>query len=624
MARRRFRFRGEAYRLSLRERIALLLAIFVFTTAVALGGLLGQSALNEARTGIGQSLATDAQRLAERLGAEMAARTRELGLLANVSALRDMSVNVIDARGIGVAPALGPALAHTQSLLDGLKHNVSSYTWIAVADPDGRVLAATDPASVGTTIAIRPAPGEGLRGRDQAPRSSANSDRRVMDLIQPIRAADGRVVGVVAAQVGWSWVRDLDHAMISIDPDGINRRETLIVGAQDQILIGPMQAVLEGQRLALPAVARARAGFTGWTVEDWPALGGGEAGRFLTGSAFVPGEGVVAGPGSQDMRWTVLVREAEATAFAPAYALRRDVWLAGGAAAAGFAALGWLLASMMTRPLGQIAAAAERLRQGDDVELPRIRGPVEIDSLSLSLRALVASLTRKQLALDEMELLALHDPLTGVLNRHGLRLRLEAALTKAQAAGSSLMVFVGDLDGFKQVNDTLGHAAGDALLCQVAQRLVHAMRAEDIVARTGGDEFVVALAAPGGVGDPQAMAVILRAQAAVTAPYELQGRLVNVGCSLGGASWPEHLAGLDTQLLADRTHPAEGFDLVMERADAALYTVKRSGKGRVLMHGAGADGAGTHGAGSHGGVPAVMVGTAAAPKHALGLEQRSG
>jgi diguanylate cyclase (GGDEF)-like protein len=613
MALRGISFVDGAFRLSLRERIAALLAALVFLIAVALGGLLGQSALNEARSGIGQSLATDAQRLAERLGAEMAARTREIGLLANVSALRDVSVNLIQARGIGIAPALGPALAHTQSLLDGLRRNVPAYTWIAVADPDGRVLAATDPASVGTTITIRPLPGEGLRGREPLPRSAAGADRRVMDLVQPVRAADGNVVGVVAAQLAWSWVRTLERDMISIDTDGVTRRETLIVGAQDQVLIGPLPAMLEGTKLALPAVARARAGFTGWSVETWPALGSGtyggagEAGRFLTGTAFVAGEGVTAGPGSQDMRWTVLVRESEYTAFAPAYALRRAIWLAGGVAAAAFAGLGWLLATMMTRPLRQITAAAERLRQGDDVELPRFRGPLEIDSLSLSLRALVASLTRKQLALEEMQQLALRDPLTGVLNRHGMRLRLEAALAQAQSAGSSLMVFVGDLDGFKQVNDTLGHAAGDALLCQVAQRLVHAVRAEDIVARTGGDEFVLALAAPAGLGDPQAMAVILRAQAAVTAPYELQGRMVTVGCSLGGASWPEHLAGLDPHLLAELAHPAEGFDLVMERADAALYTVKRTGKGRVLLHGES---------------PTRMESGAVMP--ALGVEQGSG
>jgi len=567
--------------MSLRERIALLLASLVFVLALALGGLLGQSALSEARSGIGQSLATDAQRLAERIGAEMASRTREISLLADINAIRDITGDIVQASGVGRAPALGPALAHTQSLLDGLRRSVPAYTWIAVADPEGHVLASTEAASVGTTLMLRPGQGEGGRGM-------ADDKRRRMDLLQPVRANDGSVTGVVAAQLAWDWVRKLEHAMISRDPDGEMRRETVIIGAQDQILLAPDDAQGDGVRITLAAVGRARAGFTGWSVEDWPDLAGRPAQRFLTGTAFVPGEGG-AGPAAQEMHWTVLVRESVSIAFAPAYTLRREVWLAGMFAALLFAALGWLLATMMTRPLYLIAAAAERLRQGDDIEIPRLRGPVEIDSLSLSLRALVASLTRKQLALEEMEMLALRDPLTGVLNRHGMRVRLQQVLEKAKAEGASVLVFVGDLDGFKQVNDTLGHAAGDQLLCQVAQRLSRAVRSGDVVARTGGDEFVLALPALGGAGDPHAMAVISRAQSAVTQPYELQGRTVRVGCSLGGASWPEHITAPDGNPLGNplgkAASAAEGFDLVIQRADEALYTVKRSGKGRVLLHG---------------------------------------
>lgn len=567
-------------RLSLRERISLVLAALVFVLAIALGGLLGQSALSETRSSIGQSLATDAQRLAERIEAEMAARTREISLLADINAIRSVTGDIVQTNGVGRAPALGPALAHTQSLLDGLRRSVPAYAWIAVADPEGHVLASTDAASVGTTLMLRPGPGEGLRGRQD----QNCCERRRMDLLQPVRGADGSVTGVVAAQLTWGWVRKLEQAMISRDPDGEMRRETVIIGAQDQILLGPNDVLDDATKIVVPAVGRARAGFTGWSVEDWPALADRPAQRSLTGTAFVAGDGG-AGPAAQEMRWTVLVREAEDVAFAPAYALRREVWLAGMVAALLFAALGWLLATMMTRPLYLIAAAAERLRQGDDVELPRLRGPVEIDSLSLSLRALVASLTRKQLALEEMEMLALRDPLTGVLNRHGMRIRLQQVLEKARDEGASVMVFVGDLDGFKQVNDTLGHAAGDQLLCQVAQRLSRAVRSEDVVARTGGDEFVLALAAPGGVQDPQTMAVIHRAQSAVTEPYDLQGRVVRVGCSLGGASWPEHLDEPDGRQAAMSGSVAEGFELVIQRADAALYTVKRSGKGKVLLHG---------------------------------------
>lgn len=583
MAASRSRFLWLSRR-TLRQRIGAAMALVVVLVSILLGGLVSWSSEIEARARIGQSLALDAQRLAERLNIEMATRARELNLLAGIDALRELPDTVEQAPGIGVAPALTQSLARTQALLDDLKGSVPAYTWIAVADARGRVLAATDPASLGTDISTRGGRHAGLRGPGVGALPQPVDDTRVMDLVQPIRNANGDVVGLIAAQLSWKWVRGIERSLITSDSDGVIRRESFLVSNQDAVLLGPVGTI--GLAVNQDAVSRARAGFYGWTVERWQGFQDASAGGdFLTGISFAGGVGPAPAPGSQEMRWAVLVREAVDIAFAPATMLRHEIWLAGLWVALCFAGIGWLLAGMATAPLARIAAAAERLRQGDDVELPMLRGAVEIETLSRSLRALVATLTRKQLALEEMEGLALRDPLTGVLNRNGMRLRLEQALAKAQVDGSSLMVFVGDLDGFKQVNDTLGHAAGDLLLCQVAARLVRAVRAEDIVARTGGDEFILALAAPGGVADDQALGVVRRAQAAVTAPYELHGRLVRVGCSLGGASWPEHLAGLDVAELGEGLTPAEGFELVMQRADAALYTVKRGGKGRILLHG---------------------------------------
>ena len=181
-----------------------------------------------------------------------------------------------------------------------------------------------------------------------------------------------------------------------------------------------------------------------------------------------------------------------------------------------------------------------------------------------------------------MQGLALRDPLTGLLNRNGLRSQLLQSVAKAYADGAGLLVLMGDLDGFKGVNDTLGHAVGDQLLQQVAARLTAAVRAGDVVARLGGDEFVLALRAPHGSGDQAARSVARRALAAVTAPYGLRGKIVKIGFSLGGACWPEHVhepAG------GDAGQESAGVDGVLERADAALYIVKRSGKGRILIHG---------------------------------------
>lgn len=571
---------------SLRTRIGATLALVVFLVAGLLGGIVGKASENEAQARIGQSLAVDAQRLAERLNAEMSTRVRELSLLAGTDAMRELPGTVAAAPGLGVTPALTPVLARAQSLLDELKRSFSPYAWIAVATPAGRVLAATDPASLGQDISTRSAIRSGLRGSlsdDQQPRDRAaplpRGDRqRVMDLVQPIRDADGNVVGLIAAQLPWSWVRGIERSVVTADPDGVTRRESFLISGQDTVLLGPPGSF--GVKLPLAAAARARAGFYGWSIETWPQIpGAGAAGGFLTGVAFAGGEGPAPGPGSQPMRWSVLVREAQAEAFAPATNLRHEIWVAGLGIAAAFAACGWLLAGMVTAPLARIAASAERLRQGDDVEIPRLRGPAELASLSASLRALVATLMRKQQALDEMEEFALRDPLTGLLNRHGLRVHLQQAVAETPGAQSRMMVFVGDLDGFKGVNDTLGHAIGDVLLCQVAARLAQSLRGQDLVARVGGDEFVLVLMAPGGIDDALALAIAQRAQAAISEPYLVAGRLVRIGCSLGGACWPDDVisgvAGISMITEVDE---------VIRHADAVLYAVKRTGKGRVELH----------------------------------------
>jgi len=575
-------------RRSLRERIGVALALLVFLLAGLLGGLVGRSSELQAHNRIGQSLAIDAQRLAERLGGELATRTRELGLLSRMEPLRTLASTVALMPAADGNDALVLVRGQTLALLDELRNSYPAYAWIAVAAPTGKVLAATDRASIGTTIYPRSANRDGMRTQPTAPPPPhpLTEEARMLDLVQPIRDVDGSVIGTIAAQLPWSWVRSLERATITADEDGDIRRETLIIGAQDTVLLGPPDTA--GTTLPIAAAIRARAGVTGWQVERWPVQHHGETAQsFLIGAAFASADAAAAsnstGFATQGLRWSVLVREAEDVAFAPATELRQTIWLVGLLIAAVFAVAGWLLASLVTSPLERIAAAAERLRQGDDVEIPRIRGAGEIDILSNSLRGLVATLTRKQEALDEMEELALRDPLTGLLNRHGLRVNLDAALAEAHRTNTRMMLFVGDLDGFKKVNDTKGHATGDQLLCLVGARLKQTMRSGDLVARIGGDEFVLALPAPGGAADPGALAVAKRAQAAVSAPYKIGNSIITIGCSLGGACWPDHLVAGQTVLSVP-----EEIDQVLALADKVLYNVKRSGKGRmdVLADGA--------------------------------------
>ncbi len=546
-------------RFSLRTRFALALATLVVIVAGGFGGLVGQHSVGQTRERIGQSLASDAQRVAERLDKEMADRSRDLGLIGALDPMRNLR-----------------DVASVQNLLDGLRRSEPSYLWLAVTDLQGRVVAATDGSMLGNDLSAFYDLRDQLRGRptslgdpmrivrpgDPDPLPATNLPPRQINISRPIRSADGNAVGVIVAQLSWDWMRDSLRGLLSPDEDGGRYRQTIVVSTADYVLIGPPEMV--GIRLTLPEINRSRAGIYGWSSAVWP--GGG---RYITGVNFAAGDGQFPGAGSVPMRWTVLVREAERTAFAPAQRLQMEILAVGALLTLLAAALGWVIAGVITGPLRQIAAAADRLRRGETVEMPNLRSSREVETLSVSLRALVATLTFKQTKLDELESASQHDGLTGLLNRAGLQTWLSRALAQARTEPAGLLVLVGDLDGFKEVNDTRGHGAGDLVLQQVATRLHSAVRARDAVARMGGDEFVVVLHAPLGLGDRQAVETAHRVWARVTEPYNIDGDTVMVGLSLGGAGWPED----------DRA-----VDLVLNKADAALYAAKRAGKGRIVFH----------------------------------------
>ncbi|MFD9732904.1 diguanylate cyclase domain-containing protein [Umezawaea sp. NPDC059074] len=158
---------------------------------------------------------------------------------------------------------------------------------------------------------------------------------------------------------------------------------------------------------------------------------------------------------------------------------------------------------------------------------------------------------------------AFHDPLTGVANRELFRQRLTAALERGDPV---VLAFI-DVDGFKHVNDSFGHAEGDAVLRIVAARLQRCVREEDTVARLGGDEFGVLVESG---ADPSEIGV--RVLEALKSPHRTQGREHLVRASVGIA----HREVFDGAATAD--------DL-LGSADAAMYTAKRLGKGMVVVHG---------------------------------------
>jgi len=170
---------------------------------------------------------------------------------------------------------------------------------------------------------------------------------------------------------------------------------------------------------------------------------------------------------------------------------------------------------------------------------------------------------------ERLEYDATHDRLTGLGSRALLVEELNATLARTRRGAGGVAVFFIDLDGFKRVNDMLGHAAGDELLVQVAQRLRGAIRDGDVCVRLGGDEFVVCCADMDSV--TQSSMVADRLLAHVSEPYDVHGHEVEIGASIGIAT-----ARGEDPLSADQ---------LLSNADVAAYRAKRLGRGRVELFG---------------------------------------
>jgi diguanylate cyclase (GGDEF)-like protein/PAS domain S-box-containing protein len=181
-------------------------------------------------------------------------------------------------------------------------------------------------------------------------------------------------------------------------------------------------------------------------------------------------------------------------------------------------------------------------------------------------------ITERKLAAERALLVAQHDALTGLSNRKLLREEAERILAAARRQGHRIAVLFLDLDRFKPINDNHGHEVGDKLLKAVARRIGRTLRAEDVVGRIGGDEFVAVLV---GVRDAEdAGHVAANLVDTIGRPYRVNGLTLDVGVSIGISLFPTH---------------GETIDVLFKRADAAMYAAKRGGRARFAFFAYGAE-----------------------------------
>ncbi len=220
-----------------------------------------------------------------------------------------------------------------------------------------------------------------------------------------------------------------------------------------------------------------------------------------------------------------------------------------------------LLLAWVFRPLNQAAAQMRAMAQGHRplAQLPVVRQD-EVGAMVGSFNELVDQLQQSQ---ARMHYLAHHDGLTQLRNRMAFQLSLTQGMALAQRQQTRLALLFIDLDGFKKVNDGLGHDVGDQVLQQVAERLRASVRAADVLGRLGGDEFVLLLTDK--PTPEQAAQVADKLIEAISVPYQVAGVQATLGASIGIAMYPDQ---------------AKTADALLALADKAMYQAKRAGGGK--------------------------------------------
>ncbi|MBL1267184.1 MAG: diguanylate cyclase [Halomonas sp.] len=540
-------------RFSLRSRFSALIATLVFATTLLLGWVASRESAQQMEANIGTATAEAAYQMVDKLDRNMDARIKEVKLLLGMQALTTDT---------------NPSTLREQ--LERLQDNHNVVSWIGFTDPEGTVQAATGGILEGVSIAQRPV---FIEGREslwigdvheavllaQLLPNPSGEELQFVDIATPVYDRNEELQGVLAVHLSWEWAEYIQQSIFSPAKKRQNN-EILLLSAGGTVLLGP-EALMGKSLDSLRHIPGPTNISPQWAIETWP---NGE--QFVTGYARSSGFEDFPGLG-----WIAITRNPIASAFAPVEQLQTAIMGIGTLLALLFSMIGWMIASRMVTPLTRLASAADQIQDGEQADcIPLENGSPEMKRLSTSMRNMVSRLLDQRQTINRLEDLANTDPLTGLPNRAFLNQYLQLAIPEAERNQQSMVVMYIDLDGFKRVNDELGHHAGDLLLIEITQRLKNALRSGDVVARLGGDEFVMVLKTKQEYLEMLTHEVSRRLLTAIAQPILLpENKRAHVGCSLGAAWWPHHGLHIET---------------VLKLADSALYAAKSKGKHQLVIH----------------------------------------
>lgn len=268
--------------------------------------------------------------------------------------------------------------------------------------------------------------------------------------------------------------------------------------------------------------------------------------------------------------WTVALARPLRSVFAPLLSIRLRALAAISMITLCAAFFGWVIIKGLLRPLGTLRLHVERI-DSDPTDVVALETD-RLDEFGLLSRAFQNLTRRREQVEKDLQLLATTDALTGVHNRRMFDAFLPTALARGDRAGQPVGLAMLDVDKFKLINDTHGHAAGDAVLIEFARRLSGAVRATDTVARLAGDEFVVVFEQ---LSSPSEINVLgQRIISAMAQPFDIGGLKLSVTASVG---------------IAVTSAPHTQPDEVLKSADEALYGVKAAGRNGYAVNMVGAE-----------------------------------
>lgn len=534
----------------LRTVLTVIFALLSLFVILIIGYVFSQRSFDAVETEIGHSLEGTAIQTADKLDRFMYSRSGEMDLLGNMASLNDR---------------FNPA--DIQIMLDQLQNSFPSFSWVGFMDPKGKVLAATDGILSGEDLSERPVYREGIRGKFIGDVHNAvllakllpnpsGEPLQFVDISFPLKDSHGQIRGVLAAHLSWTWAKEIEASILVPLQSEEKDIEFFIVSKKEQnVLLGPKEWL--GKPLVLEGIEN-RNSRSKWSTEKWT-----DGKEYVTGLAYSQGYKDYPGLG-----WTIIIRQGKTAAFSSVVDLKWFNISAGIVVMLLVAPIGWLLSRLISAPLVRLTRVADRLSAGENIDIPETKGLKEIEALSRSLRNMVSSIMNKDSELVVMQNLAHYDQLTGLKNRTALEMYLEESL-EIESEDHTLTFLYLDLDGFKSVNDSLGHQTGDVLLQKVAQRLTALSHEDGIAVRLGGDEFLIVFRSA--LEDPrqEALQYAQNIIQTLNKPFIIEYERVHIGCSIGGAEYP-----------TNSNNPSE----IIRMADEALYRSKRTGKNRVTFY----------------------------------------